>query len=49
MRFFVDGGLRAYSTQDGKVLWQFESNREFKTVNGVKANGASIDGSPELS
>lgn len=41
-----DGGLRAYSTADGKVIWQFDTNKEFSTVNGVKANGASIDGSP---
>ena len=41
-----DGGLRAYSTADGTVLWQFDTNKEFTTVNGVKATGASIDGSP---
>jgi len=41
-----DGGLRAYSTTDGTVLWQFDTNKEFMTVNGVKATGASIDGSP---
>ena len=41
-----DGGLRAYSTVDGTVLWQFDTNKEFPTVNGVKATGASIDGSP---
>lgn len=41
-----DGGIRAYSTTDGKVLWQFDTNKEFTTVNGVKASGASIDGSP---
>ena len=40
------GGLRAYSTKDGSVLWQFDTNKEFTTVNGVKATGASIDGSP---
>jgi hypothetical protein len=28
------------------VLWQFDTNRAFETVNGVKATGASIDGSP---
>lgn len=39
-----DGGLRAYSTVDGKVLWTFDANREFTTVNGVKASGASMDG-----
>jgi polyvinyl alcohol dehydrogenase (cytochrome) len=41
-----DGGLRAYSVTDGSVLWQFDTNKEFTTVNGVKATGASIDGSP---
>jgi polyvinyl alcohol dehydrogenase (cytochrome) len=40
----ADGGLRAYSTADGKVLWQFDTNREFETVNGVKAKGGSLEG-----
>jgi polyvinyl alcohol dehydrogenase (cytochrome) len=39
-----DGGLRAYSTKNGEVLWTFDANRDFTTVNGVKANGASMDG-----
>lgn len=39
-----DGGIRAYSAQDGAILWQFDANREFATVNGVKANGGSMDG-----
>lgn len=40
----LDGGLRAYSTEDGKILWQFDTNREFQTVNGVPANGGGMDG-----
>ena len=40
----ADGGLRAYSTRDGSILWQVDTNREFQTVNGVKANGATMDG-----
>ena len=40
----MDGGIRAYSSADGKVLWQFDTNREFQTVNGVKANGGAMDG-----
>ena len=40
----MDGGLRAYSSADGRILWQFDTNREFQTVNGVKANGGAIDG-----
>jgi polyvinyl alcohol dehydrogenase (cytochrome) len=39
-----DGGLRAYAADDGSVLWQFDTNREFATVNGVTANGGSMDG-----
>jgi polyvinyl alcohol dehydrogenase (cytochrome) len=39
-----DGGIRAYSTRDGSVLWQFDTNREFLTVNGVRARGASLNG-----
>jgi polyvinyl alcohol dehydrogenase (cytochrome) len=40
----ADGGLRAYSTRDGSIVWQVDTNREYQTVNGVKANGATIDG-----
>jgi polyvinyl alcohol dehydrogenase (cytochrome) len=39
----VDGHLRAYSTADGKVLWDFDTIREYQTVNGVKGQGGSID------
>ncbi len=39
-----DGGMRAYSTRDGSILWLFNANRDFDTVNGVKANGGSMDG-----
>jgi polyvinyl alcohol dehydrogenase (cytochrome) len=42
----IDGGIRAYAADDGTQLWQFDTNRAFETVNGVKASGASIDGSP---
>ena len=40
----VDGHMRAYSTADGKVLWDFDSIREYTTVNGVPGRGGSIDG-----
>jgi len=39
-----DGGMRAYSTKDGSIFWTFDSNRDFETVNGVPAKGASIIG-----
>jgi polyvinyl alcohol dehydrogenase (cytochrome) len=40
----MDGGIRAYAADDGTVVWQFDSNREFQTVNGVDAKGGAIDG-----
>ncbi len=38
----MDGRLRAYAAQDGKVLWEYDTARDFPTVNGVKANGGSM-------
>ena len=38
----LDGRVRAYSTIDGKVLWDFDTARPFATVNGVPAEGGSI-------
>ncbi len=37
-----DGVVRALSTEDGHVLWQYDTMREFKTVNGVAAKGGSM-------
>ena len=39
-----DGGVRAFSTKDGTKLWEFDTNREFLTVNGVRAKGGSLNG-----
>ena len=39
-----DGHLRAYSTMDGRVLWDFDTVRTYETVNGVPARGGSLDG-----
>ena len=40
----LDGHFRAYSMKDGKVIWDFDTFREFKAVNGVPARGGGIDG-----
>lgn len=37
------GTMFAYSTTDGKALWQFNTAREFETVNGVTAKGGNIN------
>ncbi len=41
----LDGHMRAYSTTDGRVIWDFDTAREFPTVNGKAARGGSIDAS----
>ncbi len=40
----VDGHLRAYSTADGKVIWDFDTAREFAGVNGIAGKGGAMDG-----
>lgn len=40
----IDGRLRAYSTTDGKVLWEFDTAQEFTNVNQVTGRGGAIDG-----
>jgi polyvinyl alcohol dehydrogenase (cytochrome) len=39
-----DGGLRAYAAEDGTLIWQFDTNGMFETVNGVEAHGGAMDG-----
>lgn len=39
----MDGHFRAYSATDGRILWEYNTAREFETVNGVPARGGSID------
>ncbi|MBS1818612.1 MAG: PQQ-binding-like beta-propeller repeat protein [Acidobacteria bacterium] len=38
------GMLRAHATSDGHVLWEFNTAREFDTVNGVPGKGGSLNG-----
>jgi polyvinyl alcohol dehydrogenase (cytochrome) len=37
-----DGRLRALSTENGRVVWEYNTIREFTTVNGVAAKGGSM-------
>jgi polyvinyl alcohol dehydrogenase (cytochrome) len=39
-----DGALRAHATKDGSIIWEFDTNREFETLNGVHAGGGAIQG-----
>ena len=38
----LDGVIRALDSGDGKVLWDYNTAREFETVNGVRAKGGSM-------
>jgi polyvinyl alcohol dehydrogenase (cytochrome) len=40
----LDGHVRAFSTEDGTMVWDFDTAKEYSTVNGVPARGGSIDG-----
>ena len=39
-----DGSFRAYSTEDGSLLWEQDTNGNYDTVNGVPARGGSLNG-----
>ena len=38
-----DGHLRAYAASDGRLLWDFDTNRPFQTVSGEEGRGGSIE------
>ena len=40
----MDGHIRAFSTEDGHLLWDFDTAHDFPTINGVPAHGGSLDG-----
>jgi len=40
----MDGHLRAYATDTGRVIWDFDTVRTYTTVNGVPGQGGALDG-----
>jgi polyvinyl alcohol dehydrogenase (cytochrome) len=40
----LDGHIRAFSTAEGKLIWDFDTEKAFATVNGITAHGGSLDG-----
>jgi polyvinyl alcohol dehydrogenase (cytochrome) len=40
----LDGHLRAYFADNGKIAWDADTKGDYKTVNGVAAKGGAIDG-----
>jgi polyvinyl alcohol dehydrogenase (cytochrome) len=39
----LNGTLTAFSSKDGKAIWQFDTKKPFATLNGVPAHGGSLD------
>jgi polyvinyl alcohol dehydrogenase (cytochrome) len=46
----MDGHMRAYSTKDGSIVWDFDTAAtKYDAVNGVTATGGSVDqGGPTI-
>jgi polyvinyl alcohol dehydrogenase (cytochrome) len=40
----LDGHLRAYFADSGKIAWDMDTKGDYQTVNGVAAEGGSVDG-----
>jgi len=40
----MDGRLRAYDANNGNVLWEYDTYRDFETLSGEKARGGSFGG-----
>ena len=40
----VSGFLRAYATDSGRLIWEFDTVRDYATVNGVPGHGGAMDG-----
>jgi polyvinyl alcohol dehydrogenase (cytochrome) len=39
-----DGTLRAFSSKDGKIIWEYKTNKPYDTVNGVPGKGGGLGG-----
>ena len=40
----LDGWIRAHAVDTGRVLWEFDTARDFRSVNGIDGHGGAIDG-----
>ena len=38
----MDGHLRAYGTEDGEILWDYDTGHDYLAVNGVAGHGGSM-------
>jgi polyvinyl alcohol dehydrogenase (cytochrome) len=40
----LSGILKAYDTENGQIVWEYDTVRDFSSVNGAKARGGALDG-----
>jgi len=40
----LDGHIRAYASDTGRIVWDVDTKQDYDAVNGVRARGGSIDG-----
>ncbi len=40
----LTGILKAYDTETGDIVWEYDTVRDFTSVNGAKARGGALDG-----
>jgi polyvinyl alcohol dehydrogenase (cytochrome) len=40
----LDGHLRGYASEDGRIVWDVDTARDYQTVNGVAAHGGALNG-----
>jgi len=45
----IDGHIRAYSTKDGRIVWDFDTAAQpYQAVNGGTATGGTLSGSSQI-
>jgi polyvinyl alcohol dehydrogenase (cytochrome) len=40
----TNGIMRAYSTKDGRIVWEYNTSQSYTTVNGIPAKGGQLNG-----
>jgi polyvinyl alcohol dehydrogenase (cytochrome) len=44
----LDGHIRAFSSATGAVIWDFDTAKNFRTINGVTGTGGAVNGYPQI-
>ena len=40
----MSGVLKAYDTETGEIIWEYDTLRDYTSVSGAKARGGALDG-----